>query len=210
MTFNNKKFNQPKRKPPQSILMAVSKSSEKETVSEKSATSINRKPVKTRPKPIRTKSDFKGFLPFKHIDPNRVKNPDILMLFVRWHATLSHNRNPSTQKEFAVKYKISEDSLSDWKRLNGFWDEVKEIRPQQLRKLTIKIDYGLAKSAMAGNPKAVELWHKLYEGYNEKIRIQEDLPTEISEEDRKAVEHALKNIGLASIIEFNDDQEKMD
>ena len=65
--------------------------------------------------------------------------------------------------------------------------------------------YGLIKRAKTGDPKAVELAASLFEGYKKNIAVEDLTPERIITDKEKAqIEHALKNIGLATIIKNNE------
>jgi hypothetical protein len=45
--------------------------------------------------------------------------------YIDWLSIPSFKRFPTTQKELAVQLGVSEDTLSEWKNREGFWDEVR-------------------------------------------------------------------------------------
>jgi hypothetical protein len=46
--------------------------------------------------------------------------------FIIWTATPEPLRELKTQQEFAEKFKVSEQTLSAWRKRDDFWDEVKK------------------------------------------------------------------------------------
>lgn len=151
---------------------------------------------------------------FRFIDISRVRNPLGLLDFIHWNVVPSSVRGtvgfPVSQKDFAEKYSISPDTLTDWKRLPFFWDEVAIHRNQEFRRYTSDVYYGITKRAIeTGDPRAAELFAKLFEGYSEKVRIEDETPPkEMSPEEIEKVRHALYNIGLKNIIKANAPDDK--
>ena len=145
---------------------------------------------------------------FRFLDSSRVQTPLTLLGFVRWNVVPESERGhfglPPLQKDFAQIHGVSPDTLSNWKRLSGFWDEVALHRNNDFRRFTSEVYYGLVKRAITGDPRAVELFAKLFEGYSEKVRVENETPPkELSPEEIEKVKHALYNIGLKTIIKEN-------
>ncbi len=168
----------------------------------------NKKREKKVSKDYSEKSEKTSEIQFRYIDASRVHDQVKLFNFVEWNALPPQNRSLKTQGDFAHTFGLHIDTLTDWKKIAGFWDEVKSKRDHIFRKYTTKIDYGLAQRAMKGNAREVELWHKLYEGYDEKVSVSNTLPTDaITKEDQDRINFALENIGLASILKSNSKSE---
>lgn len=55
-----------------------------------------------------------------------LSKPQIYKEFVIWMALPEPLRALKTQGEFAKKFGVSPDTLSDWKKRDGFWGEVEE------------------------------------------------------------------------------------
>jgi hypothetical protein len=139
---------------------------------------------------------------FKFIQADSIRDPLKLLSFIEWLSIPPQERNLKTQQELAIKIGVSVDTLTDWKKLLGFWDEVAIYRSQYFRKYTSGVNYALAQKAKTGNPKAVELFMSLFEGYKQKIGVEKyETTREITDEEKDKIDKALKNIGLASIIE---------
>ena len=159
----------------------------------------------------RENSDFQEDTRFKFVDTKRIETKDILFDFISWTALPKQERKPPLQKDFAENHGLHYNTLSAWKGLSGFWDEVKVRRNVLWRRYTNRVFYnGIVKPALDGNVKAAELFAKMFEGYNDKINIEQLVAVpEITQQENDLIANALKNIGLASIISFNqDDTEK--
>lgn len=141
---------------------------------------------------------------FFFIAENAVKYPIQLLDFVRWIAIPREVRSPKTQGEYAKISNVNPDTLSKYKHIVGFWDEVARYRNTFFRKWTSDVYYGLVKRARGGNAREVELFAKLFEGYAEKLKVQDEPPTEtLDPKDVEQIRHALTNIGLKNIIRMN-------
>jgi len=172
----------------------------------KAVQKAHKKTIPSHPiNPIKKRANY-----FKALDASAVQNPLILLDFIRWSTVPRSIRNPQNQKEFATKCGVDTWTLSQWRHLPHFWDEVAHCRDTQFRKYTSDVYYGLVKRAKLGSAREVELFAKLFEGFSEKLRVQEEQPSdEMSEKDVREVAAALTNIGLREVIRMNkwDDEE---
>lgn len=153
------------------------------------------KPRKNKPLIVRSdNSDSVGELKFKFVDSTSVHDPVKLLDFIEWNAAPRDLKKIKTQGQFAKSFGLHIDTLTDWKKLDGFWDEVKSKRDQSFRSHSTEIIHALAKRAMSGNSKAVELWLKLFEGYDEHIKVT-NLPQEsaLTEERKAEIAKAMSN-----------------
>ncbi len=171
-------------------------------------TQINKKKIKVKAKEtvpiIPIFEEQKPVISFKFVQAEKIREPLKLLAFIEWLAMPTQERKLKTQKEFATEIGLNVDTLADWKKLSGFWDEVAIHRNQYFRKYTTSISYGLMQRAKTGDPRAAELFLTLFENYNKKTGIEDLTPARIITDEEKAkIDHALKNIGLASIIAKN-------
>jgi len=84
--------------------------------------------------------------------------------FIEWIALPNKLRKPKTQRELARKFGIGEDTLSDWKQREGFWEEVEKKRKSWGKERTPNVLLGLYKKASeTGDPRAVRLWFEVVE-----------------------------------------------
>ncbi len=89
--------------------------------------------------------------------------------FVLWVATPKALREPSTQRELAKKFGVGEDTLSDWKNKDGFWDSVALERVSWTREKTSDVIHALYKRATeTGRAHEARLWMEIVEGLTNK------------------------------------------
>ena len=145
----------------------------------------------------------------KFVNADKVAKKDLLVDFIDWSSLPAEMRVPRFQREFSKQIGIGEKQLSRWKNLEGFWDEVKSRRLVNWRRFTNKVYYnGIIKPAYAGNFKAAELHAKMFEGYSEKVRVEDETPRTLSPEKQAEIREALKHIGLETIIKNNTAKEE--
>ncbi len=90
----------------------------------------------------------------------------------------------ANEQDFAEKYKLSQDTLTDWKRKEGFWDEVAKFRDRWARRKTTDVVAALLRNILKNGDKAeVEFWFKKFEGFRDVSDINI-----ISEVDRRTAE----------------------
>ena len=146
----------------------------------------------------------KPTISFKFVQADKIRDPLKLLAFIEWLAMPTQERGLKTQKEFATEIGVNVDTLADWKKLLGFWDEVSIHRTQYFRKYTSAVCYGLTQRAKTGDPRAVELFLSIFENYKKNIKVEDITPARIiTDEEKLKIGKALKNIGLASIIKNN-------
>lgn len=136
--------------------------------------------------------------PFQFLDYKGLRDYGKIRAFIAWNALSQDDRKPEKQYEFAKLIGVNVDTLSDWKKRVGFFDEVDALRDQWFRKYVTEIDYAMVKAARAGNPKAAELFYKRY-GY----LVEKSVIEHISDYDEKMdaiTRTALTNIGLAGVL----------
>lgn len=111
---------------------------------------------------------------FRFVDFEHVQNKELLLDFIIWKATPREEREPKTQYEFASLHNLNIDTITDWKKRDGFDKELEYRRIQYFRQFTDKVYCALVKKAVAGNLGAIRLFMELFEGGigNRKVRRQ--------------------------------------
>lgn len=98
--------------------------------------------------------------------------------FIAWIALPEEFRSPKNQGEFAQKFGVCQDTLSDWKKIGGFWDEVKAERQRWGKERTPNVILGLYRKAVKeGNAAEAKLWLQYIEGWAEKKDIEAAIKT---------------------------------
>ncbi len=93
---------------------------------------------------------------------NGVQRIPEFMQFVKWFATPRQFRTPKTQKQFAKKIGVCEDSLTDWKKHEKFWPLAQKEMSVWIKDRIPDAIGGLYKNAAKkGSPKAVEIFLQL-------------------------------------------------
>lgn len=74
-----------------------------------------------------------------------------------------------SQRDFAKDLQVSPQTLSEWKRTEGFMDEVVKRVKENTKDDAADIVAGLAGRARRGDPAAVKLWMQYVLGWSERI-----------------------------------------
>lgn len=114
--------------------------------------------------------------------------------FIEWVSLPSGLREPTTQKELAKKFGVDNATLSDWKKVEGFWDEVKKKRQLWVQDKVSNVLYGVYNKALTGDVNAAKLLMGYANEFTEtteiKHKIERDLTPEEKEQLNKALEYA--------------------
>ena len=146
------------------------------------------------------KSENKGSFKFRYIDVSGIKELHKLLMFIQWIAIPRDEKGVKTHTEFARRFGVSKDTLTDWKKLPHFWKEVDLYRDPFFHSKVSEYMYGQVKSAIKGNPQSAKLLLQKYEGFREGTRVEEVSP-ELSEEAMKMIDTAAGNwLGLFNRI----------
>lgn len=127
--------------------------------------------MKKQAKTSRTKSDFKG----------RAKTSEY-QEFVQFMALPTFYRRKEygfdTCKDFAEKFRVSKDTLSKWKKKEGFRKDIKKITKNWGKDRTPDVILSLYKTCLQyGRAAEVMAWMKIVEDWTETTKVQnEDTP----------------------------------
>lgn len=108
----------------------------------------------------------------KTIKTRRIKaltKPDVFTEFILWMSTFESIRDPKTQEEFAKKFKVSEQTLSAWKKRDDFWNAVEAEWKKWGREKTTNIMQKLyTKIMQEGESSNFKLWFQYFLDWVEK------------------------------------------
>ena len=129
---------------------------------------------------------------------DQVNKLDVFDLFCYWSVRTPDERKteklPDTQQEFAKKYKISEVSLSNWKKRDDYTGPRNSKMQEKLAGKTPEVLEGLFKRCQRyGKADEVELWLAYVEGWDKKKVLEMTGKIEFGDGDIRAlVEHLPK------------------
>ena len=77
-------------------------------------------------------------------------------------ATITFLANPrgGTQRELAAELKVTEQTITDWKKLAGFMEDVHRVAAVYFLEADLQVDRAVLKEALGGDIKAAELYYK--------------------------------------------------
>jgi hypothetical protein len=101
------------------------------------------------PKQSESKAAFKG-----------VKLETEFREFARFYATPRSLRDAKTQGDFAKKFGVSQDTLSDWKQRPEFWHAVETEMRSRESELRPDVLLVIRHKALQGDLKAADVWLK--------------------------------------------------
>jgi hypothetical protein len=108
--------------------------------------------------------------------------------FIEWVALPEPLRKPATQQELAAQLNLDEGTLSDWKRREDFWPQVRaEVRRWARGNTANVVDALYRRIIRTGEPASVRLWLEAF---------SQDIPPVQSKPD--PVTNLLRAYGLAT------------
>jgi len=115
--------------------------------------------------------------------------PDVFREFVQWISVFELLREPKTQGEFAKKFGVSPDTLSDWKKRDDFWAEVKKEWKKWGREKTSNVMGRFYKTIMEkGVTPDFKLWFQYFLDWKERQEF------DVHAEDIKSLSEAIKKL----------------
>lgn len=118
-----------------------------------------------------------------------LRHPAEYAQFVRWIATPEPFREIKNQGDFAESIGVHQDTLTDWKKRDGFWGAVKEEISRFGRERTPNVIAALYKNILqkGGAPES-KLWLQYVEGWREEQGLLVQPDGELTVEEREAIE----------------------
>ncbi len=91
-----------------------------------------------------------------------------------------------SQRDFAKSLQVTPQTLSEWKRLEGFTDELIRRVRENTKEDIADVLCGLTERAKRGDPAAVKLWMQYSLGWSEKINHEAKFAQEVVYTIRRA------------------------
>ena len=114
-------------------------------------------------KPIRAQANSGQFPPGGKKDAERLQ-------FIEWLSLPSDLRTPKTQSELALLLGVDAGTLSDWKQLPGFREEVRKRVNDLVKDDHADVVHAMITSAKGGDVTAQKLYLEYIQEWSEKTR----------------------------------------
>lgn len=150
--------------------------------------------VKSAKKPTTIKGEKKDIFKTFNSDFTGLRNTSEYIAFIDFMATPKELREIETQGEFSKHFKVSENTLTDWKRREGFWEDVREARRKYIREEFLGTALLALKKSILKDGKApeVKLLYQLADEFEEKSSVEVKKPTKLTSEQMAGLAERLK------------------
>jgi len=112
--------------------------------------------------------------------------------FIKWISLPADLREPKTQKELAKELEVDYATLSDWKKVEGFWEEVRKLRKEWIQDKVSNILLGVYGKALKGDVNAAKLLLEYAGEFIERKEFKHYIEEELSEEEKEEIKKALE------------------
>lgn len=147
----------------------------------------------------------------KKDDASQIKKRVEYERFLDWLSLPHNTRNPKTQKEFATENNLTEDTLSLWKKRDGFWGEwrsrVKNKYRERIPSCLAALDRNILKHGKGSDFLA---FVQYVDDFNPKMRIEEKqeplgyLPDDQREQLTEALRRSGRAVAVAIHAEYSE------
>ncbi len=138
--------------------------------------------IKTVTKAVRTRTVVTT-------EVSMLKHPMEYLAFVEWFSLPTMLRDPATQKEFAKQHSVNEDTITDWKKRDGFYEQVSKERRRYFADRTGDVIHALYVHFLKKGGAAEA---KLFLQYVNELKEDGDGTLQLSPELSKALEKVHK------------------
>ncbi len=129
--------------------------------------------------------------------PEEIKKKIEYQQFVEWMGLPGPERDPKEQKDLSLKLGIPEPTLSNWKKVDGFWDLVRIERKRWAKDKVSDVLMGLYRTAvLEGKAAEAKLFLKYAEEFEDKLTIKGTVIRKLSDEDRELIKRAINYAGI--------------
>jgi hypothetical protein len=98
-----------------------------------------------------------------------MKKMEMFLEYTQWASLPSALREPKTQKDWSLKWGVTEATLSRWKSRPEFWEQIANRRREWAKDKTSDVIHGLFRNASTrGEAAEVKLWLEAVEDWSEK------------------------------------------
>lgn len=160
---------------------------------------FNMLPAEVKADPIVQETNQKDLKKISFLDKrtdtlDKIRNPEVYIKFIEFLVMPGTIDNIKTQGEFAKTFKMSETTLSMWKRRPGFWDEVREYRREFFKSDILRLATMALKKKLLTDPGApeIKLAFQLADEFEEKSSVEVKKSTLTEEQKRGFAERLAK------------------
>ena len=126
---------------------------------------------------------------------NEVRKQAEFWEFVDWMTLPTDLRVPKTQEKLAQELGVDSATLSDWKKVDGFWNEVRKRRKNWIQEKMSNVLLGVYSKALKGDTLAAKLLMEYADEFIEKKEFRHYVE-DLNEQEKKLIDRALKLGGL--------------
>ena len=122
--------------------------------------------------------------------------------FVVWIATPEPLREPRNQSEFAAKFGLCLDTLTDWKQRAGFWDEVKKEWDKWGKEKTNNVIARFYQKILGPDVSTADfkLWFQFFLDWSEKTEVEHSGTVNVK--DMKELLIVVRQIPEGAFLEY--------
>lgn len=150
--------------------------------------------VKSDNKPNTTNSQNLPTLPERNSDLRTLRYANEYLEFIDWQAMPKEIREPETMGALAKKLGITIDTLVDWKKRTGFYEDVRDARRRYIKDEMLGTALLCLKKKILkeGGASEVKLLFQLADEFEEKSVVENRKPSRLTEEQKAGFAERLR------------------